>query len=99
MEQTIWKKYRDQGFVLIAVNTGLRTGFAQKIYRESELTTPMLLDIEETVVARYTQLDEGIPPMPLGLLIDRTGAVARIDHTAAADLAVLDPAIAALLAK
>ena len=99
MEQTIGQKYRGQGFVLVPVSTGLQTGFAQKIYRQSTLTMPMLLDIEESVVARYTQLDEGIPPMPLGVLIDETGTVARIDHTVAADLAALDAAIAALLAK
>ncbi|HTE49869.1 MAG TPA: TlpA disulfide reductase family protein [Kofleriaceae bacterium] len=96
--ERLYRKYRDQGFVVLAISMDGPESSAEVDPRARRygLTFPVLLDEETRVVGTYNPKRTA----PFTLLIDRDGAVARTrEGYHAGDEVAVEADIAALLAN
>ncbi len=70
----IYDKYRDSGFVMLAVNVDQEPAKATSAAGAMGVRAPVLLDTDKTVVRRFN-----VAKMPTTLLIDRDGRM-RFTH-------------------
>ena len=70
--------YGDKGFLAIAIHTQKAVLYAQTVCVDTNMSYPMVLDVDEQAMNQYTQ--QGVPsvPFPLGYLIDKQGTVRHI---------------------
>jgi len=71
--QTAYDHYRDQGFVVLAVNQREDAARVAAFMREYRLTFPALLDRDGAVAALY-----GAPYLPSSFFVDRQGQIRTI---------------------
>lgn len=73
--QEIYDKYKDSGFILLAVNNTHQDNISDVIefVRENNLTFPILLDEEGLVSTQYQ-----VQALPSTFFIDRTGKISEI---------------------
>jgi peroxiredoxin len=69
----IWDKYRDAGYVFLAVNVDENLQNAVSATSRMALRAPVLLDAEKKVVRAFE-----VATMPTTVLIDRDGAVRHV---------------------
>jgi peroxiredoxin len=69
----IWDKYRDAGFVFLAVNVDENLQNAASATSRMALRAPVLLDAEKKVVRAFE-----VATMPTTVLIDRDGQVRHV---------------------
>jgi cytochrome c biogenesis protein CcmG/thiol:disulfide interchange protein DsbE len=71
--QEVYEQYRDQGFIVLAVN--VREGDAQVkgFIEQTELTFPILMDPDGTVGDRY-----GVRSIPTTFFVDHSGVIRDI---------------------
>lgn len=78
----MYEKYKDQGFVVLAVSLDGPESLAQvqSVVHDKRMSFPVLLDQETKVIARYNPKRD----MPFAVLIDRSGAIVekRAGYTA-----------------
>ena len=89
----IYDRYRDQGFVILGVNTTYQDDRAKvaAFARDQRITYPVLLDTEGAVGQTYASR-----LMPTSFLIDRDGKIVSV-RVGEVDEAQLDEQVAALL--
>ncbi len=68
--QAAYERYKDRGFVILAVNFGDRLEEADKFVKHMGLTFPVLLDRKVKVAARY-----GVVSLPVSFFIDPKGII------------------------
>ena len=78
LETDLWTPLRGQGAVGLVIHVGKRTRYASTTAQATGLVATMLLDLDESVDADWTQTALGAPPYPLGVLVDQAGVVRRI---------------------
>ncbi len=83
--------HRDQGFVLVAVNTGETPELARGFIRENGFTFPVALDPDSRIADRF-----GITGLPVTLIIGPEGEIIY-RHTGLITLDVLDAQVRPLL--
>ena len=71
--ESLYKKYSDQGFVVVGVNKDDRATDAERFLEKYPATFPQASDADEKVVRAF-----GVAAMPSGYLIDRKGIVRRV---------------------
>jgi peroxiredoxin len=69
----IWDKYRDAGYVFLAVNVDENLQNAVSATSRMALRAPVLLDVEKKVVRAFE-----VATMPTTVLIDRDGQVRHV---------------------
>jgi peroxiredoxin len=67
---TIYKKYKDKGLVVLAVNTGQTKEKAEAFINNLNVSYPALLDTDTSIAKRY-----GVIGLPTTFIIDRSGAI------------------------
>jgi peroxiredoxin len=70
--QSAYEKYKDQGFVILAVNFGEKTEEAGKFSKEMGLTFPVLIDRKVAVASRYN-----IVSLPVSFYMDPEGFIQK----------------------
>jgi peroxiredoxin len=73
--QSLYRRQRDRGFVVIGVNKDPETRDAERFLRSLPVTFPLVADGNDAVAKAF-----GVKAMPSGYLIDRTGVVRQIHH-------------------
>lgn len=93
--ETLYRKFRDKGLVVIAVGLDKEAANLAKFLRATPLSFPVVHDADGAVANRYAP-----PKMPSSFLIDRKGLVRHL-HAGfkASDKTLLERQIAALLAE
>ncbi len=71
--ESVYEAYRDEGFVVLAINAGESAGYIHDFRREEGLTFPLLLDPRESVTDSYN-----IRALPTSVLVDRQGIIRRM---------------------
>lgn len=73
MMETIYQKYKDQGFVVLSINTDTSSGVAKakQIALRKKVTYPVLYDTDSNVTGIYNP--QGA--FPYSVLIDKTGNI------------------------
>lgn len=84
-------KYKDQGFVIIAIETGSPKADVQEFVDGTELAFPIWLDPTEMALDAFTNFS-----LPSSYLIDRTGQI-RLAWTGAISYNMLEKHVAPLL--
>ena len=69
----IYKEYKDQGFVILAVSVDNTAKAYKKFADKSEVTFPLLLDTEKKLVSTAE-----IEAMPTSFLIDKKGIIRSV---------------------
>ena len=69
----LYKKHKDKGFVVLAISLDGPESLADvsRVVSDREMTFPVLLDQETTVVARYNPKRD----MPFSVLVSRDGKI------------------------
>lgn len=91
--------YAGLGLRPIGINTGPDLTGAKDIFLESGMTFPMLLDVDESLLAEYKRVGEDVVPFPLGYLVDRTGTLRAIYAGSEPSMAELEDQIVQLLGE
>jgi peroxiredoxin len=68
--QTAYEQYKDQAFVVLAINFGGKADEASSFAHHGHLTFPILLDPGVKVAARY-----GVISLPVSFFIDKEGII------------------------
>jgi len=71
--ESVYEAYRDEGFIVLAINAGESTGSIRGFQQEEGLTFPLLIDSGESVTGSYE-----IRALPTSLLVDQEGVISRI---------------------
>ena len=67
-----YKKYRDRGLVVIAVNVGQPKDVAEAFVTKLKISYPVLLDTNSAITKQY-----GVKGVPFTLIIDRKGIIRK----------------------
>lgn len=89
--QTQWEKWRDQGVVVLGINTGEDKMTVRNFTQQLGIDFPVLYDFDNEAVQDY-----GVVPMPTTFFVDKKGKIASI-HEGELDLTTLDNQIKRLL--
>ncbi|MNI73576.1 Thiol-disulfide oxidoreductase ResA [compost metagenome] len=89
--QQQWEKWRDQGVVILGVNTGEDVMTVQNFTEQMDVDFPILYDSDNEAVVRY-----GVVPMPTTFFVDKKGKIVSI-HEGELDLTTLDDQIKQLV--
>ncbi|MNW36132.1 Peroxiredoxin [Fontibacillus panacisegetis] len=89
--QQQWEKWRDQGVVILGVNTGEDKMTVQNFTEQMGVDFPVLYDSNNEAVVRY-----GVVPMPTTFFVDKKGKIASI-HEGELNLTTLDDQIKQLV--
>ena len=81
LEREVWTPLRLAGLVPLTIHVGVRSNYALSVRDGTELSAPVLLDLDGSVHAAWSQMPRGHPPFPLGVLIDKEGVVRRVEVT------------------
>ena len=68
--ETMYEKFQDQGFVVVAVNSGESAGAVQAFATEQGLTFPILLDEDMKITALYR-----VRGLPVSVFVDTQGMI------------------------
>jgi peroxiredoxin len=71
--ESIYEAYRDEGFIVLAINAGESSRSIRSFQQEEGLTFPLLIDPGESVTGNYE-----IRALPTSLLVDQEGVISRI---------------------
>lgn len=88
LEQRFWKKYRDQGLVVVGIDPGGRGGITggestddmagvQKFSQNLKVTYPIGLETSANYVP-FTQAFKGLNPFPVDIVVGKDGKIAYI---------------------
>lgn len=91
--QAQWEKWRDQGVVVLGVNTGEDEMTVQNFVRQTGVDFPILFDTDNEAVRDY-----GIVPMPTTFFVDKKGKISSI-HQGELNLDTLDDQIRQLVGE
>jgi cytochrome c biogenesis protein CcmG, thiol:disulfide interchange protein DsbE len=91
--QATYTSYRDQGFVVLAINQREEAAIVQSYLEQHQLTIPSLLDTDGAVGALYQA-----NALPSSFLIGRDGTI-RAVYRGPLPLGVINAAVAALVAE
>ncbi|WP_059052453.1 peroxiredoxin family protein [Paenibacillus senegalimassiliensis] len=89
--QAQWEKWRDQGVVVLGINTGEDPVTVESFVRQTGVSFPILYDSDNTVTRDY-----GIVPMPTTFFVGRNGKISSI-HQGELNLDTLDDQIRQLV--
>ena len=68
----IYKKYKDKGLVVLAINVGQTRNAAEAFAKKLNISYPVLLDIDSATTERY-----GVKAVPFTFVVDRKGVVTK----------------------
>ncbi len=89
--QAQWKKWSDQGVVVLGINTGEDKMTVTNFIQQLGIDFPVLYDFDNEAVQDY-----GVVPMPTTYFVDKKGKIASI-HEGELNLATLDDQIKRLV--
>lgn len=89
--QAQWEKWREQGVVVLGINTGEDEMTVQNFVKQTGVDFPILFDSDNT-----TTRDYGIVPMPTTFFIGKNGKISSI-HQGELNLDTLDDQIKQLV--
>jgi peroxiredoxin len=70
--ETLYKTYKDKGFVVLAVSEDKSISNVKEFIKEYRLTFPVILDDDKKVAKQYK-----VSVLPVSFLIDKKGMVSR----------------------
>ncbi|HIA01398.1 MAG TPA: redoxin domain-containing protein [Myxococcales bacterium] len=91
--------YAAQGFTALVVHVGDQLLYAQNICRDANLSLPMVMDVDSSVLDLYGRVGEDVKLFPLGYLIDKQGVVQEVYTDEEPDIPTLKIKIEELLAQ
>ncbi|MFD1176315.1 redoxin domain-containing protein [Paenibacillus puldeungensis] len=89
--QAQWKKWQDQGVVILGINTGEDEMTVQNFTKQTGADFPILFDTDNKAVRDY-----GVVPMPTTFFVDKKGKISSI-HEGELNLETLDEQIRQLV--
>lgn len=89
--QAQWKKWQDQGVVILGINTGEDEMTVQNFAKQTGADFPILFDTDNKAVRDY-----GVVPMPTTFFVDKKGEISSI-HEGELNLETLDEQIRQLV--
>jgi peroxiredoxin len=92
--QQVYEQYRDQGFVVLAVNLQEEDAHVAAFVDQLELTFPVLMDRDGNVFDRYR-----IMALPSTFFLDRAGVIQSVAVGGPLSQAFIQSEVAALLAQ
>jgi cytochrome c biogenesis protein CcmG/thiol:disulfide interchange protein DsbE len=92
--QEVYDRYRDQGFVVLAVDLGDGDDQVRRFIEQMELTFPILMDRDRDVSRHYRILS-----IPTTYFVDRSGVIQDIVIGGPMPRALIESKVTALLAQ
>lgn len=78
VETDLHQKYLSQGFTALVIHVGNQLFYAGQISEEANLTFPMVMDLDGSILDLYSRAGENVALFPLGYLIDKNGVVQEV---------------------
>ncbi len=78
LQAEVWTPLKDSGLDAFVVHVGEGMRFAVRSANDTGLKVPMLLDLDSSLNALWTQTSIGSAPYPLTVIVDKQGIVDTI---------------------